>query len=70
MSELESNLERLAGHLKQFEGKVLPHRINGEDVLSDKTMQTRSPVDDSVICDVAEGSAADIDAAAQAAHAQ
>ncbi len=69
MSELQSNLDRLAGHLKQFEGKVLPHRINGEDVISKKTMESRSPVDDSVICDVAEGSAADIDAAAKAAHA-
>ncbi|NKB53606.1 MAG: 5-carboxymethyl-2-hydroxymuconate semialdehyde dehydrogenase [Rhizobiaceae bacterium] len=69
MSELQSNLDRLSGHLKQFEGKVLPHRINGEDVTSKNTMQSRSPVDDSVICDVAEGSAADIDAAAKAAHA-
>lgn len=69
MSELNSNLERLAGHLKQFEGRILPHRIAGEDVTSQKVMQSRSPVDDSVICDVAEGSASDIDAAAQAAHA-
>ncbi|MGI9367100.1 MAG: 5-carboxymethyl-2-hydroxymuconate semialdehyde dehydrogenase [Rhizobiaceae bacterium] len=69
MSKLQENLDQLAGHLKQFQGRVLPHRINGEDVTSDKIMQSRSPVDDSVICDVAEGSAQDIDAAAQSAEA-
>ncbi|MCJ8310090.1 MAG: 5-carboxymethyl-2-hydroxymuconate semialdehyde dehydrogenase [Rhizobiaceae bacterium] len=68
MSQLQDNLNALQGHLKQFEGKVLPHRINGEDVISDKIMQSRSPVDDSVICDVAEGSASDVDAAARAAY--
>ncbi len=67
MSDLNENLGKLAGYLKQFEGKVLPHRIAGEDKLSADTMQTRSPVDDGVICDVALGAADDIDAAAKAA---
>ena len=69
MSKLQENLDLLAGHLKQFHGRTLPHRINGEDVTSERVMQSRSPVDDSVICDVAEGSASDIDAAARAAQA-
>ena len=68
MAQLQDNLDRLAGLLEQFKDGVLPHRIDGEDVLSDKVMQTRSPVDDSVICDVAEGSASDVDAAATAAY--
>ena len=69
MSALEDNNKKLAGYLKQFEGRVLPHSINGKDVLSNKVMEARSPVDDSFICEVAEGSADDIDAAAQAAQA-
>ena len=69
MSNLENNLEQLNGYLKQFQGRVLPHRINGADVAGSKTMDRRSPVDDSVICQVAEGSVDDIDAAAKAAKA-
>jgi 5-carboxymethyl-2-hydroxymuconic-semialdehyde dehydrogenase len=69
MSQLQTNLDLLAGHLKQFEGRILPHRINGEDVGSSRVMQSRSPCDDSVICDVAEGSSTEIDQAAKAAEA-
>lgn len=69
MSDLKTNLAQLDKHLAQFRGKILPHRINGMDVAGDKLMQTRSPVDNSVICDVAEGTGSDIDDAARAAHA-
>lgn len=69
MSDLASNLKKLGGFLKQFEGSVLPHRIDGRNGLSKRVMETRSPIDDSVICEVARGSEADIDAACLAAKA-
>ena len=68
MSALNTNIEKLKGHLARFEGKVLPHRINGRDVLSKDTLPTRSPVDDSFICDVAKASVKDVDKACKAAR--
>ncbi len=70
MSALDTNIEKLAGFLARFKESGIPNRIAGEDVAgSAGVFQSTSPVDKSIICDVAHGSAADVDAAAKAAHA-
>ncbi|MDT0683061.1 5-carboxymethyl-2-hydroxymuconate semialdehyde dehydrogenase [Roseicyclus sp. F158] len=69
MTALDDNIAKLEGHLGRFRETGIRNRIGGEDSGgSGGTFQTRSPVDRSVICDVAHGTAADIDAAATAAH--
>ncbi|SLN72687.1 2-aminomuconic 6-semialdehyde dehydrogenase [Falsiruegeria litorea R37] len=69
MSALDTNIEKLAGHLARFKASGIKNRVAGEDRDgSGGVFQTTSPVDKSVICDVAHGTAADIDTAAQAAH--
>jgi len=68
MSAFEDNLARLDGYLARFRQDGIPNRIAGEDHAgSNGVFQSISPVDRSVICDVAHGSAADIDTAANAA---
>ena len=68
MGNLAENTEKLAQHLVQFQNGTLLNRIGGKDAKgSGGTFQTISPVDKSVICDVARGIAEDIDAAARAA---
>ena len=69
MSDLEQNLGKLDVFLARFrEGGVL-NRVGGQDVVgTEGVFQSTSPVDKSVICDVAHGSGADIDAAARAAR--
>ncbi len=70
MSVLDTNIEKLAGFLARFKQTGIKNRIAGEDVAgSAGVFQSTSPVDKSVICDVAHGTADDIDAAAKAAHA-
>ncbi|MEW2914022.1 5-carboxymethyl-2-hydroxymuconate semialdehyde dehydrogenase [Leisingera sp. JC11] len=69
MSDLTTNIETLNSHLARFrEGGIL-NLIGGESrpAASGNTFETSSPVDESVICSVAKGGAADIDAAAAAA---
>ncbi|MCO6382838.1 5-carboxymethyl-2-hydroxymuconate semialdehyde dehydrogenase [Oceanicola sp. 502str15] len=66
MTDLASNLEKLAPHLDRLKSKGIAHRIAGQDVTG-ASFANHSPVDGSVICDVARGTEADIDAAAQAA---
>ncbi len=70
MSDLNSNIDKLNGYLARFrEGGIL-NRIGGEDRQgSGGTLNSVSPVDESVICSVAQGNAADVDAAAKAAAA-
>ncbi|APE45266.1 5-carboxymethyl-2-hydroxymuconate semialdehyde dehydrogenase [Sulfitobacter alexandrii] len=69
MSKLNENVEKLERHLARFREGGIANRIGGQDRSgAGGTFQTVSPVDKSVICDVARGQAADIDAAAQAAH--
>lgn len=69
MSDLQSNLDRLAGYLNRYRTSGVPNRIAGQDVAgSGGVFQNHSPVDKSLICDVAHGTAADINAAADAAH--
>ncbi|WP_170516660.1 5-carboxymethyl-2-hydroxymuconate semialdehyde dehydrogenase [Ruegeria atlantica] len=70
MSALDTNIEKLAGFLARFKETGIKNRIAGEDVAgSAGVFQSTSPVDKSVICDVAHGTADDIDSAAKAAHA-
>ncbi|NOD93742.1 5-carboxymethyl-2-hydroxymuconate semialdehyde dehydrogenase [Ruegeria sp. HKCCD4884] len=70
MSALETNIEKLTGFLARFRETGIRNRIAGEDRDgSAGVFQSTSPVDKSVICDVAHGTAADIDVAAEAAHA-
>ncbi|WP_171205864.1 5-carboxymethyl-2-hydroxymuconate semialdehyde dehydrogenase [Ruegeria sp. HKCCA0235A] len=70
MSALGTNIEKLNGFLDRFREMGIRNRIAGEDRDgSAGVFQSVSPVDKSVICDVAHGTADDIDAAAKAAHA-
>ncbi|MGB7319222.1 MAG: 5-carboxymethyl-2-hydroxymuconate semialdehyde dehydrogenase [Planktotalea sp.] len=68
MSALETNITKLNGFLERFQDTGILNRIAGQDVVgSGGTFENTSPVDKSVICNVAHGTAADIDAAAHAA---
>ena len=69
MTVLKENLAKLDGYLARFRATGIQNRIAGRDVPGTQgVFQSASPVDKSVICDVARGAAADIDAAAMAAH--
>lgn len=68
MTVLATNITKLDGYLAQYRDKGIPNRIGGRDVAgSAGVFQTLSPVNKSVICDVAHGTMDDIDAAAKAA---
>ncbi|MCK7615385.1 5-carboxymethyl-2-hydroxymuconate semialdehyde dehydrogenase [Roseibium sediminicola] len=71
MSDLETNIGKLAGYLARFKESGILNQIGGEaqPAASGATFETRSPVDESLICQVAKGNAVDIDAAAKAAKA-
>ncbi|MEM9318959.1 MAG: 5-carboxymethyl-2-hydroxymuconate semialdehyde dehydrogenase [Pseudomonadota bacterium] len=69
MSVLDDNIAKLDSLLERFRAGGIQNRIGGADASASGTFQSISPVDKSVICDVARGSAADIDDAAQAADA-
>ncbi|GHF40677.1 5-carboxymethyl-2-hydroxymuconate semialdehyde dehydrogenase [Seohaeicola zhoushanensis] len=71
MTELQANLDRLGGLLERFRRDGVMNLIGGQSVpaQSGATFDNGSPVDESHICAVARGGAADIDAAAQAAKA-
>jgi len=72
MSEaLKRNIERAARYLERFSSSPLPHRIGGSAVTprSGSHFDNRTPVDDALLGRVAAGSAADVDAAANAAAA-
>ncbi|CUH99279.1 5-carboxymethyl-2-hydroxymuconate semialdehyde dehydrogenase [Leisingera aquaemixtae] len=71
MSDLATNTETLNRHLARFRETGILNLINGETrpAASGATFETLSPVDESVICSVAKGSAEDIGTAAQAAKA-
>ena len=69
MTALTDNIAKLDGFLKRFQKTGIMNRIAGEDVAGDDgVFQNSSPVDKSLICDVANGTAKDIDTAANAAH--
>lgn len=68
MSSLEQNLEKLNGFIARFQTSGIQNRIAGQDTTgAGGVFQSASPVDKSVICDVAHGTEEDIDAAAVAA---
>ncbi len=68
MSALEDNVAKLTGYLARFRDAGILNRIGGQDRAgAGGVFQSISPVDKNAICDVAHGTAADIDAAAQAA---
>lgn len=69
MSDLKSNLSKLEGHLARFKRSGILNLIGGQDVAATDQFETHSPIDESLICNVARGTQADIDAAAQAAKA-
>jgi 5-carboxymethyl-2-hydroxymuconic-semialdehyde dehydrogenase len=69
MPTLAENMAALDRHLARFKQAGILNRINGADHPgSAGTFQTTTPVNKSVICEVAHGTATDIDAAATAAH--
>lgn len=68
MTALTQNIEKLQSHLARYKSVGIQNRIAGQDMAgSGGVFTTISPVDKSVICDVARGTAADIDLAAKAA---
>lgn len=68
MTALDNNISKLNDYLERFCETGIRNRIAGKDVTgSEGVFQTTSPVDKSLICDVAHGSVSDIDAAASAA---
>ena len=70
MSTLNDNIKKLDGYLDRFRKTGIQNRIAGIDVAgSGGVFQTHSPVDKSLICDVAHGTSDDIDRAAKAAAA-
>jgi 5-carboxymethyl-2-hydroxymuconic-semialdehyde dehydrogenase len=70
MTALNDNIAKLSGFLARFQDTGIQNRIGGEDRPGAAGLfQSISPVDKSVICDVARSSEADIDDAAAAAKA-
>ena len=68
MAQPAENIEKLNGYLARFRETGILNRVAGEDSSgSGGVFQTITPVDKSIICDVAHGTAEDIDAAANAA---
>ena len=68
MSILDQNIEKLNGYVARFKTSGIKNRINGEDRIGAAgVFQSMSPVDNTVICDVAHGTSEDVDSAAKAA---
>ncbi len=69
MSALDTNIAKLNGYLDRFRSNGVMNHIGGisAPAVSGQMFQTHSPVDESLICNVAKGGAADVDAAAKAA---
>ena len=69
MSVLNENITKLESYLARFKQSGIKNRIAGIDEMGAGGMfKTISPVDKTVICEVAHGTAQDIDKAASAAH--
>lgn len=69
MTDLATHLAKLHRHLARFRDTGIRNLIGGEDTATAESFETRSPVDDSLICTVARGGADEIEAAARAAKA-
>ena len=69
MSVLDENITKLESYLARFKKSGIMNRIAGIDEMGAGGMfKTISPVDKTVICEVAHGTVEDIDKAASAAH--
>lgn len=66
-ASLEQNMQKAAEYRAAVARRGVKNLINGEWVDGAAEFTTSSPIDNSLICRVAEGDAADIDRAAQAA---
>lgn len=66
---LTDNLRKAAQALARFKSDVVPHRIAGEAVTGHDSFENLDPSDNSVLCRVSSGGAAEIDKAARAADA-
>ncbi|PWT76518.1 MAG: 5-carboxymethyl-2-hydroxymuconate semialdehyde dehydrogenase, partial [Proteobacteria bacterium] len=68
--KLADNLAKADTLLARFKSKRLPHFIAGQadDGRSAQSFDNLSPLDNTVLCNVARGNGADVDAAAQAAR--
>ena len=71
MSDLATNIAKAETYLARYADSGILNRIGGQDcpAISGETFDNHSPVDEAFLCTVAKSGAADIDAAAQAAHA-
>jgi len=71
MSDLDNNLQKIEKLLAPYRAETLPHFIHGkrDPGRSGETFEGYTPVDNSVIGNVASGNADDIDAACRAADA-
>lgn len=69
MSDLDQNVEKLGNYLARFKETGIMNQIGGKarPAVSGETFETHSPVDESLICTVAKGQAADVDEAVAAA---
>jgi 5-carboxymethyl-2-hydroxymuconic-semialdehyde dehydrogenase len=69
-SKLAENLAKAERYLARFRGKRVPHFIDGkpDDGRSAAQFENLAPTDNSTLCQVARGNAADVDAAATAAR--
>src|SRR4029450_2408501 len=69
VSALDANLARLAARLAGGAAGALPHLVDGTRLpaVDGRVFENQSPVDGSLICEVARGGAADVDKAAHAA---
>ncbi len=69
MTDLNANVDKLNGYLARFRESGVLNQIAGKACGADsgETFANSSPVDESLICQVAKGSKKDIDAAARAA---
>ncbi len=68
MSDFEKNLKTVEAHLARFRTQLVGHFIDGAWLKGAESFANHSPADGQHLCDVASGTAADIDAAAQAAE--
>ena len=70
MTALEENIQKLDRYIARFRESGISNRIAGKDQKgSGGTFESRSPVDKSLICEVARSNESDVDAAAEAAAA-
>jgi len=68
MTALDDNIMKLDGYLARFREAGIQNRIAGKDVAGSMgVFKSTSPINKSVICDVAHGATEDIDKAAKAA---